>query len=245
MNDSIHAQRNSDVVERLQAMYNYTRNQEIARQKTEETQIEKSRRQFIFIAFVLFAVVSLLMLYKLLNKQKLGLEKYKQSLEDLHAIQLEKEELIRHKEEYSKMIAEKEKKIQHLEEITHKYGKQLYFTTANAERCLKESPTYKELSAKAVKGMALSDQDWCNALGLIQEYLPGFDDFMLTNHYKLKEREYKMCLLFRLHFKAVDIAGALGISKSKISQSSSEIMKKLYQEKGSSKELHAKLSKLF
>jgi tetratricopeptide (TPR) repeat protein len=245
MNDSMHIQRNSDVVERIHAIYNYSRNQEIARKKSEEAQIEKAHRQTIFIVFVVFAIVCLLTLYRLVIKQKQGLEKYRQSLEELHVIRNEKKELIRHKEEYSKMIAEKDKKIQYLERITHKYGKQLFFTTANAERCIKESPTYQELSGKAVKGMALTDQDWNSVLRLIKEYLPGFDDFMATHQYKLRDREYKMCLLFRLHFKAVDIAGALDISKSKISQASSEIMKKLYQEKGSSKELHAKLSELF
>lgn len=245
INDSMHAERISGTVKNIQGLYNYNRIQELARQKSIEAQNEKTKRQFLIVIFIAFAIASILIIHHILVQQKLGLEKYKESLHELQIIRKEKENFIRHQDEYSQIIAEKDKKIAILEEIRRKYGKQIYFTTANAERCLKESPLFADLTKKAVKGILLNSQDWQHAHDLIREYLPGFDDFMATNRHKLTPTEYQICLLLRIHFRAVDIAGALNISKSKVSQASTQVMKEFFQKKGSSKELHTKLAEFF
>ena len=126
-----------------------------------------------------------------------------------------------------------------------KYGKQLFFTTANAERCLYESITYKRIEGIAVRGQKLTEEDWKDISILITEYFPGFDDFLITYKPQLKLNEYPICILLRLHFKATDIAGMLSLSKSQVSQLCSDIMYKLFEKKGSSKELSAKLARIF
>ena len=94
----------------------------------------------------------------------------------------------------------------------------------------------------AIKGQYLEEDDWTQLRILINEYLPGFDDFLATNMHLLKTNEL---MLLRLHFKAVDITGMMGLSKSQVSQHCTEIMRKIFNRKGSSKELTAKLNKLF
>ena len=163
----------------------------------------------------------------------------------LKTIRIEKDCLALHKSEYEQLIKSKEKKISELEKYLSKYGKQLYFTTANAERCLQESLTYKRIVNMAVKGQELTESDWKDIDILITEYFPGFDDFMTTYKSQLKANEYPICILLRLHFKATDIAGMLNLSKSQVSQLCSDIVHKLFEEKGSSKELSARLVKIF
>jgi hypothetical protein len=91
----------------------------------------------------------------------------------------------------------------------------------------------------------LTEEDWKRISILIKEYLPSFDDFLATNLHRLKLNELHILILLRLHFKAVDVAGMIGISKSQISQNSTEIMKKIYNAKGSSKELSARIGEIF
>ncbi len=245
MSDSLYAQRTTKEIERMQAMYDYTRHQEIAHAKSKEAQEEKHKRVLLSVIFIIIIIIGLWFTISILQKQKENYGKYKQTLEDLRQVRLEKEALAIHEEEYHQIIAEKDKKIAQGEKFIKKYGKLQYFTTANAERCLKESPSYKALQLKAIKGETLSPNEWEGICMMIREYFPGFDDFMETHRPNLKETEYQTCLLLRLHFKAIDIAGCLSLSKSKISQVCTEVMRKTFQSKGSSKELSAKLTKIF
>lgn len=245
MLDSVYAQKTAKEVERIQAMYDYTRHQEIAHAKSKEAQEEKHKRVLLSVIFIIIIIIGIWYTISILQKQKENYSKYKQTLEDLRQVRLEKEALAIHEEEYHQIIAEKDKKIELGEKLIKKYGKLQYFTTANAERCLKDSPLYKALQLKAIKGEALSSNDWEGIYMMIREYFPGFDDFMETHRPNLKEIEYQTCLLLRLHFKAIDIAGCLSLSKSKISQVCNEVMRKTFQSKGSSKELSAKLTKIF
>jgi Mg2+ and Co2+ transporter CorA len=245
MSDSLYAHRTEKEVERIQAMYNYTRNQEIARRKSEEARQNMQMLSLTFILFVgfVFTVVIIACIY--FRKRREGLFLYIQSLEELKKLKAEKAALCQHQEEYSQIILEKDKRIDYLEQRVSRYGKQVYFKTANAERCLRESPLYKVLEQKAIQGHSLDEDDWKKTDILIGEYLPSFDDFLATNLHRLKESERQIMILLRLHFKPVDIAGMTGLSKSQISQNCTEIMKKIFEIKGCSKELIAKLNKIF
>jgi tetratricopeptide (TPR) repeat protein len=245
MNDSLYAQRTTKEVERMQAMYDYGRHQQIAHQKIMEAQKEKEAREFLAIVLIVFILLSIWYVIETLKRKKAYLLKYKETLEYLRQIKSEKNALEKHEEEYCQIISEKEKIIEQGKKIIKRYGKLQYFTTANAERCLKESTSYFILQQKAIRGEILTEKDWEAISILIKEYFPGFDDFLETHNFELNDIESKVCLLIRLHIKPTSIAGCLSVSKSKISQVCTVIMKKLFQEKGSSKELSSKLSKIF
>ena len=245
MNDSVNANKTTREVKRMQAMYDYTRNQELARKKSEEARQNKERLRFLFTLFVGFVIIIVVLAYIFFRKRRESLALYMQSLEDLKQLRAEKAALCQHKEEYSQIIEEKDKKIDYLEQRVKKYGKQVYFTTANAERCLRESPTYMDFEKKAIHGQYLVEEDWKKINILVREYLPSFDDFLATNMHRLKGNEYQIMILLRLHFKPVDIAGMIGVSKSQISQNCTDIMKKIFDSKGSSKDLSAKIGKIY
>ena len=243
--DTIYIKRTSATILRMQSMYDYTRNQEIAKKKSEEAHLNHERLQFVLSLFAVFTMAIAVLAYQFIRKRKENLRLYMLSLDELKLLRTEKAALSQHQEEYRQIILEKEKRIDYLEQRVKKYGKQVYFTSANAERCLKESPTYNDLGKKAVQGRSLVEEDWNNIRILIQEYLPSFDDFLATNQHRLKLNETHILKLLRLHFKPVDIAGMTGMSKSQISQICSEIMKKIFNAKGSSKELSSRIEKIF
>ena len=245
MNDSLFAHTATETVERMHAMYDYSNYQEIARKKTEEARAERLNRQIAIGSIVFIVLFFSFVTYFLIRKEKKGLKKYLSILQELKQMRYETKSLKLHETEYRKLILEKEERIAELEKYASKYGKQLYFTTANAERCLHESVTYKRIAAIAARGQRLTDTDWKDISMIIAEYLPGFEDFMEVNRPQLKANEYPLCILLRMHFKAVEIAGMLNLSKSQVSQLCSDIMRKVFDKKGSSKELSANLSKIF
>ena len=153
--------------------------------------------------------------------------------------------LYKHEAEYSKMIAEKNQRIEQLQAINKKYGKQMFFTTANAERCLQESPSYIKIESKAVKGITLTEQDWEMIYALMDEYLPDFNNFLILNERFLKGAKRNICILLRLHFKAKQVAQMLDTSSANISQESGKILKIVFCKKGSTKELSSEISKIF
>lgn len=245
MNDSMYTQMVTDEIERMHAMYDYSNYQEIARKKTEEAREERLNRQIAIGSIVFIVLFFSFVTYFLIRKEKKGLKKYLSILQELKQMRYETKSLKLHETEYRKLILEKEERIAELEKYASKYGKQLYFTTANAERCLHESVTYKRIAVIAARGQRLTDTDWKDISMIIAEYLPGFEDFMEVNRPQLKANEYPLCILLRMHFKAVEIAGMLNLSKSQVSQLCSDIMRKVFDKKGSSKELSANLSKIF
>ena len=245
LNDSLYAHAATEDISQMKALYDYAQQQEIARKKTEEAESEKTKRHLLAGVLIIVIVLVLLSLYGVIRRAKKGLDKYKSTLSELRSVRSDNIALNKHKSDFEQQIVKNNKRIAELEKVVKKYGKQLYFSTANAERCLKESPTYDKLSKNAVRGKLLSDDDWKNTCLLVAEYLPGFDDFMATKASHLKPSELQICFLLRLHFKAVDVAGMLGLSKSQISQHCTDIMHELYDAKGSSKELSSRLSKIF
>ena len=228
----------------MQAMYDYSRNQEIAKKKSEEAQQNKEKWLLTLTLFVGFIVVVSILAYRFVRKRREGLELYMQSLAELRQLRTEKTALSQHKEEYSQIISEKDKRIASLEQRVKQYGKQALFKMANAERCLKESARYQKFEKVAIHGQHLEEDDWTQLRILINEYLPGFDDFLASNMHQLKTNDLRILILLRLHFKAVDITGMMGLSKSQVSQHCTEIMRKLFNRKGSSKELSARLNKI-
>jgi hypothetical protein len=245
MSDSLYANMATEEIEHMAALYDYTRNQEIARQKSKEVETEKKKRQTIIVILLLVVIISSILLYMMFHRERHGLEKYRQSLEELRKIRVEKAALCKHESEYSHIIEEKEKRIDHLEKIIKRYGKHLYFSTANAERCLKESPAYSKIESKAVRGEQLSSEDWKTVSMVITEYFPGFDDFLTTHSALLSSNKRQICLLLRLHFKPGDISKMLDTSSANISQESSKILKNIFKKKGSSKDLSLELCKIF
>lgn len=245
MNDSLYTQMNTEQVEHTRSMYDYTRHQEIARKESEKARLEQTKFRALVIAIFLSTTLLFLLLYRLNRRVKKRLEQYEICLEELRQMRMEKEALGKHAAEYQHLIEKKEKEIKDLKARMGRYGKLACFNTAVAERSLKGSPTYQQIAAKATKGQLLTGEELQVIKAMMAEYLPGFDDFMESKSPWLSPHEYNICMLLRLHFKAVEVSGMLGLSKSMVSQVSSDVMYKVFNEHGSSKELSNRLKRIY
>lgn len=245
MNDSMYAQQATEVVERMQSMYDYSRHQEQARKESERAAREKEKRQTVVVLLILVTLLSGATIYVLYQKKQAERAKYLQSIADLEQAQSDIMQLRQHDSDYATLIAQKEKQIEQLKKKMKKYSKLIYFDSADVERHLKSSTTYQDLEKKAIRGETPTDEDWRKIRMLVIEYLPGFNDFLTANAHRLTESKYNICILLRLHFKSVDISKILGIKPPSVSDACSSIMKNIFQKEGSAKELTATLSKIF
>ena len=239
MNDSVHAITKAQEIERVKAVYDYTRNQKIAHRESERAAVANKR---LLVSLLVILMITLLTSWLYIARKELliNLEK---TVAELGQIDAENAELRQDMSANQQQIAENEKRIRQLEQKLGRYGKLVYFGAAKAENDLILSSNYQKMKEIARKGEKLQGNDLEMAHQLVNEYFPGCYDFLVYT-LKINSVEQQVSLLLRLHFKAGEIANMLNVTPPYISRVCSETMEKLFKKKGSSKELAKELGKL-
>ena len=227
-------------LQQTQAMYNYGRNQEIARKA------ERKAERITMLVYVLIAggvVIFLLLTYLYLKQLKKKKEKivvtkqlYDDSLLKLRQKQ-EELELLRtvNDRKIADVIKEKEQTINKLKEdlkdIRDKYSNS---SLSDVDILLKESSIYKrikylELHPKEI----MRENDWIELEETIEQLIPSFIP-LLKN--RLNVIAYRICLLVKLEISTSSIAILLGLSSSAISKYRKVMLEKLCGRSGKPKD---------
>ena len=227
-------------LQQIQAMYNYGRNQEIARKA------ELKAERITMLVYVLIAggvVIFLLLTHLYLKQLKKKKEKilvtkhlYDDSLLKLRQKQ-EELELLRtvNDRKIADVIKEKEQTINKLEEdlkdIRDKYSNS---SLSDVDILLKESSIYKrikylELHPKEI----MRENDWIELEETIEQLIPSFIP-LLKN--RLNVMAYRICLLVKLEISTSSIAILLGLSSSAISKYRKVMLEKLCGRSGKPKD---------
>ena len=227
-------------LQQIQAMYNYGRNQEIARKA------ELKAERITMLVYVLIAggvVIFLLLTHLYLKQLKKKKEKilvtkhlYDDSLLKLRQKQ-EELELLRtvNDRKIADVIKEKEQTINKLEDdlkdIRDKYSNS---SLSDVDILLKESSIYKrikylELHPKEI----MRENDWIELEETIEQVIPSFIP-LLKN--RLNVIAYRICLLVKLEISTSSIAILLGLSSSAISKYRKVMLEKLCGRSGKPKD---------
>ena len=227
-------------LQQVQAMYDYSRNQEIA--KNAEQKAERSTRMNYMI------VLSCLMLFLLLSyiyrkqiaikKKKIAVSKllYEDSLLKLKRLQDERAKLVAENDnKLAQVIMEKENTISKLKaEITHIQERYSLSSVSDADLILKDSSIYKKIKFIEVHPKEkMCEEDWKELADTIEKVVPNFIP-VLKN--KLNDKDYQICLLVRLGFSTSLVARLLGLSDAAISKRRKTMLKKLCGKVGKPKE---------
>lgn len=227
-------------LQQVQAMYDYSRNQEIA--KNAEQKAERSTRMNYMI------VLSCLMLFLLLSyiyrkqiaikKKKIAVSKllYEDSLLKLKRLQDERAILVAENDnKLAQVIMEKENTISKLKaEITHIQERYSLSSVSDADLILKDSSIYKKIKFIEVHPKEkMCEEDWKVLADTIEEVVPNFIP-VLKN--KLNDKDCQICLLVRLGFSTSLVARLLGLSDAAISKSRKTMLKKICRKEGKPKE---------
>ena len=227
-------------LQQMQAMYDYGRNQEIA--KNAEQKAERSSRMNYMIVLscvILFLLLSYIYRKQLaLKKKKIAVSKklYEDCLLKLKRLQDEKAKLVAENDnKLAHVITEKENTINKLKaEINDIQERYSLSSISNVELSLMDSSICKKIKFIEVHPRKkMSDEDWKELADTVEKTIPNFIP-RLKN--KLNDKDYQICLLIRLGFSTSLIARLLGLSDAAISKSRKTMLKKLCGKIGKPKE---------
>lgn len=150
------------------------------------------------------------------------------TLEKLERTQSELLQLREHADEYEELIAEKERQLSlQQSELQKQRIQQLQDHTA-IDQHLKKSDIYQTLQKKQY-GQKLTSNELHECRRLIIENLPVFNSLLLSKQYKLNEKDFNVCILFRLGFKSKEVSCMLDVTQGRISQICSKILKQVFE----------------
>ena len=235
MSDSLYAQRTAKEIQRIQAMYDYSRHQEIAHQEHKKA---NQRIVIIWICIGIIIVICLLtfiIIRELTLKRKAAEQKYLQSQSAIEQAQSDIEKLRKNEEGNKELISEKEQIIREQETIMKAVLQRNTNSQSLADRQLKTTVIYGKLEQLSIIGQKPTNTEWEQIKEQVFKSYPGFKDFMSKHEYELNDKEYKTCILIRIGFKPKMISYMLEVDPSYISNIRSEMLQKLFNLSGNSK----------
>ena len=228
MLDSLYAQKSTKEVERMQAMYDYTRHQKIAQQEKERASDEKSKRQFTIALLILIVIVTSRIIYTMYEEKKKRQAQYLQNLEELEQTQTEVLQLRVHAEEYEELIAKKEELLEAQSIKLQEQQKKSLQDHAAKDKHIKESAIYQCLQKKQY-GQKLTVQELRDCRKLVLEALPEFNNLLISKQYKISVKDFNVCMLFRLGFRSKEVSNMLDITQGRVSQICSKLLHDVFK----------------
>ncbi len=245
MLDSIYARKTIKEVERMQAMYDYTRHQEIARQESERAADEMSKRKISIAMLLLVAIIASFVIYKMYAEKKKKQAEYIRNLEQLEQTQSEVLQLRAHAEEYEELIAAKEKLLEEQNRKLQEQRKKVLIDHASINKYIMEADIYKMLLDRQY-GQKLSVEELRASRKLVLENLPEFNSLLLSKEYKISEKDFYICVLFRLGFKSKEVSNMLGLTQGRVSQICTKLLRDVFKkDEGGAAELIEILHELY
>jgi hypothetical protein len=245
MSDSLYAQRTAKEIQRIQAMYDYSRHQEIAHQEHKKA---NQRIVIIWICIGIIIVICLLtfiIIRELTLKRKAAEQKYLQSQFAIVQAQSDIEKLRKNEEGNKELISEKEQIIREQEIILESLLRQGVNSHSLADKKLKESAIYQKLFKKQY-GQKLTNEDLRECHKLVIEYLPELNNLLASKEYIFNHTDYNVCMLLRLGFKSKEISNMLDISPGRVSQICAKTLLEIFGESdGGAAELIEKLHQYY
>ena len=239
-NDSDLIEARKTQLQQVQAMYDYGRNQEIARRAELKAKRSTQMNYMIVLAcVVLFLFLSYFYRKQLaLKKKRIAASKlvYEDCLLKLKRLQEEKAQLVAEKDKkLAQIITEKEnaisKLVSEIHDIQNRYS---LSSMSDAYLVLKNSSIYKKIQCIEAHPLEeMTEEDWTELADTVEELIPNFIP-MLKN--RVSDRDYRICLLIRLGIPASLMARLLNLSDAAISKSRKTMLKKLCGKVGKPKE---------
>ena len=230
-NDSDLIEARKTQLQQVQAMYDYSRNQEVAKRAE-----QKAKRSMQMNYMIVLACIMLFLLLSYIYRKQLALKKkkiavsrllYEDSLLKLKRLQDEKAKLVSENDnKLVQIITEKEKTINKLKaEINDIQEKYSLSSMSDVELALMDSSIYKKIKFIEVHPKKnMSEEDWKELADTVEKAIPNFIP-RLKN--KLSDKDYQICLLIRLGFSTSLIARLLDLSVAAISKSRKTMLKKI------------------
>jgi hypothetical protein len=260
MNDSAFAHKTTHEIEQAKAMYDYSRQQELA--KLKEIEANKERAQKERIIYASLALLLLLgFIYTRWNHKKKEyqalLATHQQAeaeLQSLHQLQTEHQQVLADVKRFHEtqavlntLVQKKEEEVEKLRlAIKKNKWEEKHNSRANALAVsqMKQTDAYQGIITKINRGNTLTSDDWQSIDDLLMEHFPGFLHFLASKRNQISYNKYCICLLTRLDVNPQRISIVLGIQPSYVTKAREQMLNLFFGVDGSAKDFDRKLKEL-
>jgi hypothetical protein len=240
----------TDAIHQAASLYNYTRNQTIAAQKSKEAAESKS---IIWMCLVIiFVLVFTLYLYvkHIRKRREKEYLQYQHNLELLDQYKTDVENLEAEKntvsDRLSSVIDDAQEEIAQLEVRISNYEKRTATKARGAlVQQIRETGVYQRLRKIADQPTAIpSLQDWQELRQVFDRIVPNFYATLYSGDYSPNETEYHLCMLIWLQFSPSDISNLIAMSNAYVSVARKKLLKNIFKIDGSAKEFDIKIREI-
>lgn len=247
-NQAIYQQMNSEALQRMQSLYNYSRSQQNA---------EKNRHKADVFGFWLILTVALVFLIAILllmavihyKKTEKEWETIRKKFSDLQQEKSALEELMsRNDSRHSTEIEEREMTIMALDAELQRYKKRkFYIDIAAATDALNAANIMKTFKKKAKGEEGVPTfEEWNELRQLVNKQLPNLIPTLREHYPEISSAETELCLLVRLRFSNAQIAVLLNRTESSVSKTKERMLEKVFPGTiGGAREFAQKLQEIF
>jgi len=220
---------NKEELSKIQALYNYTRNQKIAQERALEA--NRNKTGMIILAFLITLLFFCIMAYRHYKREQIK----QMEMEYHHLIELQEQakfDIIKIKDHESKeLLLQKEQEILEYQQSMDFLRGNLK-TETSLEPAIASSDIYNRFVFLASHPMEkVYKSYWKQLSGMIDRYLPTFRSTLYST-YHLKDPDYQLCQLIRLHFSLSEIGVLIDETPQYVSKRRKYLLKQIFHQEG-------------
>ncbi len=228
-NDSSFLHVNQEKVHQISAMYDYSRHQQMAKEKANE--VSKLRNIISAILFIGLFAVGLFYFYRTRKLAKIHrLTEKKTELENLLT---EKQQELELQKSNSDIISENQyEEIEQLKKQIENYQKRVSDNLTGKQRQFYDSDIYQHFmsyKSDSFRHQPPTEQEWQSLTTLFQASFPHYHRFIMEEN-SLTSDQFKVCVLARLFMPVYAMARILDVDSARISRIKSQVNKKLFKD---------------
>ena len=242
LNDSSNIMRDSETMLNMQSLYDYSRHEKEALEKTAEAW--KAKVILVSSLFLFLLILFGLIMYIRNRKEKARRHikelsnKYNNNLQRLHLLTVEKH-IIQSKNVNLSLRAEQlQKDIDQLNTIVLQQESEL---NALHGVTMEDSVIYQEICDKNAVNKKLSPSELKTLLTTVETKMPHFAKNMKSSGDSISLQEKSICILIKLGFHSKEIANLMGISQQSLSNIKKKLLLELFNIDGKANELNERL----
>ena len=223
----------------VQAMYDYTRSELIASQKSREAEGLRYILTIVVSLSIILTLLSVIAYIRHQNTQRLLQSQYQAEMEKLAQAQADLLALRSEQSVSQTLLSQKEQEIKSLQETTEQYRQKIHTLQHYAlNDRLQQAPVTLRIQQylKQNPYQLPTFDDWRELKMVINHEIPSFYSTLVDAN-KLNEFEYDVCVLIRLQFSLANISKLKKCSAPYITQIRKGVYKKLFQKEGRADDL--------
>ena len=224
---------NAEKLRHMHSLYDYSRNQSVAAQMTIKADRNQHRLNVVIIVAV-FAVAAFIFFIVSARRKKekelaLLREQFQREIEQ--QICVKNEILQLQKKEYEALLQQKEDEVAKHQEAIEAIRLAIN-PQSSIEQQIADTDIYKRFEYLALNfNKRVYADDWKNLGAMIDDMLPHFRPTLYAQ-YHIDEKDYRLCMLIRLHFSLSQIGILLGENSQYLSKRRKALLSKLFHQQG-------------